>query len=294
IWRRLGERGDAVGDDCAVVEMGGKRVAIATDLAVEGRHFRIGWISHYEAGWRAAAAALSDLAAVAAEPRGVLVSLGVPAEWPDVFVEDVMDGVGAVTEWVGGRVWGGDLIQANPAVIDVTVVGEARSPVMRSGGASGDGVWVTGTLGGPRAALGAWASGLEPEESARERFARPIPRIREASWLMEQGATAMIDVSDGLVGDAGHIAAASGVAVVLESELVPVHPAAEPKDALVGGEEFELLVTLPRSSAQDIGARFEEEFGVRFTRVGAVEAGFGVRVLRGGSPVEVPAGYSHF
>lgn len=290
----MGERVDAVGDDCAIVHLGGPRVAIGTDLAVEGRHFRIGWISHYEAGWRAAVAALSDIAAVAALPRGVLVSLGVPVEWPHVFVEDVADGVADAAESVGARVWGGDLVQSDPAIIDVTVVGEARSPVLRSGAAQGEGVWVTGVLGGPRVALGAWLSGSEPEESARERFARPVARVREAVWLGERGATAMIDVSDGLVGDAGHVAAASGAAIVLESERVPVHPAAGPEDALSGGEEFELLVTLPPAVEEGIAQRFEEEFGLRLTKVGVVEAGSGVTLLRGGSPIEVPAAYSHF
>jgi thiamine-monophosphate kinase len=295
IWRRLGDRARAVGDDCAIVEVGGARLAIGTDLAVEGRHFRVGWLSHYEAGWRAGAAALSDLAAVAAEPNGVLVSLGVPAEWPAAFVDDLMDGVGAVAESVGARVWGGDLIQCDPAVIDVVVIGTVASPVMRSGACVGDGVWVTGSLGGPVAALRAWEAGVEPEKTARARFALPRPRVREARWLREHGATAMIDISDGLVGDAGHMAASSENRVVLQCERVPVHPgAAGPRDALVGGEEYELLVTLPASADARLGEEFEEEFDLPLSRIGGIESGGGVRLLEDGSPVELPAGYSHF
>ncbi|MFC1640361.1 thiamine-monophosphate kinase, partial [Gemmatimonadota bacterium] len=101
IWGALGERGAGGGDDCAIVDVGGERLAISTDMAVEGTHFRTDWLSPREIGWRAGAAALSDLAAVAATPLGVLVSLGVPPDFPDGSVVSLMDGLGAVAEKVG-------------------------------------------------------------------------------------------------------------------------------------------------------------------------------------------------
>ncbi len=294
IWRRLGPRARTSGDDAAVLQLGGERVAISTDLAVEGTHFRPGWLAPREIGWRAAAASLSDLAAMAAGARGVLVSLGVSAEWPPEHVAELMEGVGEVTESVGGTVWGGDLVRSDRLVVDVVAVGSAKAPVRRSDAKPGDALWVTGALGGPAAALAAWLEGAEPERTARERFARPVPRLAEARWLQERGARAMIDVSDGVLADAAHLAAASGVAVVVDADRVPVHPAAEIAAALTGGEEYELLVTLPPQANADVAARFEQAFGLALTRIGRVEPGRGVSLLRGGAPAPLPKGYGHF
>ncbi len=294
IWRRLGEQMGAAGEDCALVTIGSERLAISTDVTIEGTHFRKGWLSAEELGWRATAAALSDLAAVAAEPRGVMASLGVSPEWPEELVSEVMHGVGQAAAAVDAQLWGGDLVRSERLVLDVVVVGRAETPVLRSGAAIGDELWVSGALGGPAAALAVWLAGEEPEETARERFAHPRPRIAEALWLRDEGATAMIDVSDGLIGDAGHLAAASGVKCVLESERVPVHPAASPRGALVGGEEYELLVALPREAGSEPAAAFEDTFGVRLTRVGRVEEGQGVELLENGEPVPPPDGFTQF
>ncbi len=295
IWRRLGERASPAGDDCALVSVGGVPLAISTDVAVEGTHFRPGWLAPAELGWRATAAALSDLAAVAAAPAGVMVSLGVSSEWPEEQVGELMDGVGDAAAAVGAVVWGGDLVRSERLVIDVTVVGRADRPVRRTGAAPEDTLWVTGWLGAPVAALEAWGRGAEPDRDARERFARPVPRVAEAQWLRDRGAKAMIDISDGLVGDAGHLAAASGVGVALESERVPVHPAADaPEGALLGGEEYELLVALPPNTEANVAQAFEEAFALPLTRVGTVDVGSGVQLLEHGAPVEVPAGYRQF
>ncbi len=295
IWRRLGEQVSPAGDDCALVTLGGELLAISTDVTIEGTHFQPGWLSAEEIGWRATAAALSDLAAVAAEPRGVLVSLGASPEWPEATVTEIMQGVGEAASAVEAQVWGGDLVRSERLVVDVVVVGRADAPVLRSGAGPGDGLWITGSLGGPAAALRAWLAGEEPESAARERFARPRPRIAEALWLRDVGAKALIDVSDGLLGDAGHLAAASQVGVAIESERVPVHPgAASPETALVGGEEYELLAALPEGVATEPAQGFEETFGIPLTRIGRVEAGSGVRLLEGGSPVPLPPGYTQF
>ncbi|HEX2092254.1 MAG TPA: thiamine-phosphate kinase [Longimicrobiaceae bacterium] len=272
------------GDDCAVVVGGG--IALSTDMSVEGVHFRRDWLSFREIGFRAAAAALSDLAAMAARPIGVLVSLALPdgdAAGPAV---EVMNGVRAVTEAVGGTVLGGDVTRSpGPLVVDVTVVGEAVRPVLRSGAEPGDEVWVTGELGASALAVGRLLRGETPPPGARERFARPVPRVREALWLRERGVLkAMVDLSDGLVGDAAHLSAASGVAVLLVAELLPVHPevreAVAPDEAVrlavAGGEDYELCFAAAVGAVESHVARFERETGVRLTPVGRIGGGDGV------------------
>ena len=302
VFARLGPRVAAVGDDAALVTIDGAALALSCDLVVEGRHFRRDWLTPGEIGWRACAAALSDLAAVAAEPLGVLAAVGVPEGSEGTFLEEVMEGVGAAAAACGASVWGGDLVRAPQVTMDVMVVGRASHPVRRRGARAGDGVWVTGALGAPAAAVAVWEAGANPGPGLRDRFARPVPRVAEAWWLRDRGATAMLDVSDGLVGDAGHLAAASGVAVEIEVERVPVHEAVttDPavtadeavRYALTGGEEYELLVALPASFAE--AAAFAESFGIALTRVGTVRAGTGVSVMRDGRQIEVGAGFSHF
>jgi thiamine-monophosphate kinase len=224
-----------------------------------------------------------------------------------------MEGIADAATSVGAVVWGGDLVRAEQVTVDVTVVGRAARPIRRSGARPGDGVWVSGRLGAPRAAVEAWERGETPASALRERFAHPLPRVRESAWLRTQGATAMIDVSDGLVGDAGHLAAASGVALVIDAGRVPVHSAvpmvpAVPTDraveaveadrslmmALTGGEEYELLVALPADFDDAAAKSFEDQFDLPLTRVGRVERGAGVTVLRGGKPMPIAGGYSHF
>jgi thiamine-monophosphate kinase len=301
VFRRLGPRIRGAGDDAALVTVDGAHLALSCDLAVEDRHFRLGWLTAEEVGWRAGAAALSDLAAVAAEPLGVLAAVGVPAGRDESFLERLMDGIAAAATSSGAVLWGGDLVRAPHVIVDVTVVGRADEPVRRSGAQPGESLWVTGRLGGPRAAVAAWEAGGEPTPAARERFAHPVPRVREAAWLRDHGATAMIDLSDGLVGDAGHLAAASAVGLVIEAERVPVHAAVTadgPDDALraalEGGEEYELLVTLPAGFEADGAAAFARQFGLPLTRVGMADQGHGVRLLQHGRSVEPGRGFSHF
>lgn len=295
IWRALGDHGAGAGDDCAIVELGSETVALSSDMAVEGIHFRAGWLEPRELGWRAGAAALSDLAAVAAQPRGVLVSLALIPEWPDEFVAELMAGVGDVAASVGALVWGGDVVRGDRLVVDVLVVGTVADPVLRTGAQVGDELWVTGRLGGPARAIAAWEAGIEPERTARERFAHPEPRVAAAMWLRDEGATALIDLSDGLVQDAGQLAAASGVRCVIDVDAVPRHPAVDDGEtALASGEEFELLVALPVDAEPDLARRFGQEHGLELTRIGAVESGAGLELQSGGEPVAPPAGFRHF
>ena len=301
IFATLGAAGRDLGDDCALVRIGGRTLAISIDLSLEGVHFRTDWLSFPEIGWRATAAALSDLAADGATPHGVMVSLGVPGNrqrrtgnaFPAV---EIMSGVGAAVRSVGAKVLGGDLVRSARYLVDVCVLGVARRPVRRSGARPGDGLWVTGRLGGAGLALTALRSGrggrLAP--ALRRRFARPEPRIAAGRWLARRGARAMIDISDGLTGDAGHLAAASSVEIAIELERVPCWPGATPLAAVRSGEEYELLVAMPRSFG-DAGARaFRRATGLSLTRIGACTAGRGLRITDDGRPIPPPSGFDHF
>jgi len=263
------------GDDAAVLRGGW---VVTTDLSVENVHFRRGWLTDGEVGRRAAAVALSDLAAMAATPVAVLVSIAAPSA--DVDVEAVSRGVRERAESVGAAVIGGDLSRSpGPLVIDVVALGRTAWPVQRDGAEPGDDVWVTGSLGASAAAVALWENGEEPPEALRAAFADPRPRIEEACCLVEQEVVdALIDLSDGLAGDAGHLAAASGVTVVLEEDAVPVHPAVLERFgvergrelALYGGEDYELcFVTDPEVVDRSY---FEKKYGLTLTRVGSVRA----------------------
>lgn len=212
------------GDDCAVLEGGW---VVSTDMAVEGVHFRREWISLEEAGFRAAAAALSDVAAMAAEPVGVLLSLALSPASPFVDAQSLQRGVRDACRLEGVQVLGGDLARSpGAAVLNVVALGRSDSPVTRAGTEVGDELWVTGYLGGSAGAVALWSQGRTPPAPLRDAFARPRPRIREGLWLAARAPLhGLIDLSDGLAGDAGHLAAASGVGLVLRGTSVPVNPA---------------------------------------------------------------------
>jgi len=290
---RWGASADGIGDDAALLDaQPGESIAVSTDTSVENVHFRRAWLTPEEIGWRATTAALSDLAAVGARPLGVLTALTVPPSWrPEL--DALSSGIGAAVAAAGTRVIGGDLTSGGELSITVTVIGACTRPLVRAGARAGDDVWVTGHLGGPGLALHAWQSHREPPAAARARFARPEARIAAARWLADHGCTAAIDVSDGLVADARHVAMASGHVLTLHLDDVPCVDGADALAAAVSGEEYELLVTAA-AGAIDAGA-FARASGVALTKIGAVASGTpGVVVLRGGNRVEISAGHDHF
>jgi len=293
-----------VGDDCAVVA--GAGIAISCDMSVEGVHFRRDWLDDREVGFRAAASALSDLAAVAARPIGLLAALALPEHGAQECARALMRGITEAAATVGAAVLGGDVTRTEgPLVIDITVVGEAGEPVLRSGAAAGDEFWVTGLLGGAAVAVSQLLGEESVDPEARVRFAAPEPRTREAVWLRERGVLrSLVDLSDGLAGDAAHIAAASGVAIVLDADAVPIHPAAlratsadhALRLALGGGEDYELCFSAAPGAVAVVAEAFAREFGVPLTRVGRVEAGEGVH-LEGRGVARQPlafGGFQHF
>jgi thiamine-monophosphate kinase len=289
---RWGERARGIGDDATTLDVPpGEQLVVSTDTSLEDVHFRREWLSPEEIGWRATAAALSDLAAMAAKPLGVLVALTLPPPWLDELGA-LAEGIAAAASAAGAPIVGGDLTNGAPLALTLTVLGAAAAPLRRSNAHPGDTIWLTGQLGGPALALAAWSEGRQPTPEARARFARPVPRIREAQWLAAAGATAGIDISDGLGGDAAHLAAASGVRITIEADAVPRISGADVSTAQRSGEEYELLVAA-RTPFDAVA--FQRTFGLSLTRIGAVEQGdAGVDLLIGGERVASPAGYDHF
>ncbi len=284
------------GDDAGVVSRGDGDLVVSTDLSVEGVHFRLDWITAAEAGSRAAAAALSDLAAMGAAPRAILFSLA--GCDPDCITSA---GIAAreLADRLGIPVLGGDISRAPVLTMDMVVIGETSAPLRRSGAEVDQEVWVTGALGGPAAALSSWQGGGQPLPAARLRFVSPAPRLSEMLWL--KGASeisAAIDLSDGLLRDAERLAAASGLGLDLEADLIPVHPAAmegrglgEARGlAMRGGEEYEILFTSPALTAA-IVREFTERFGLELTRVGRTRTGSGVSL---DGVMTDAAGFDHF
>ena len=297
----IGWKGDArvelgPGDDAAVL-IGG--LVVSTDMTVEGVHFSFEWIAPAEAGFRAAAAALSDMAAMGAVPEALLVSLALPAEDP-ALGEELQRGARAAGDRTGAPIVGGDVSRSpGPVVIDVVALGRAAPDVVtRSGARPGHLLWVSGALGGAAAAVAAWSRGMRPEPEARARFVRPPDRTRLGTALAGQGlATSMIDVSDGLLADAWRLARASEAGIRVLEHRVPVDEMAggDLNHALEGGEDYELMFTAHPGAKSGILA-LGRELSVQLTRIGSVGEGAGVLLedAEGRRGVPGRGGFDHF
>jgi thiamine-monophosphate kinase len=290
-----------LGDDCALIPIGGTMLALSIDNSLEGVHFRTDWLDFKEIGFRAAGAALSDLAAEGAMPIGVLVSLGLPNQngSPNDPAVEIMEGVAAMCGNLGTQVLGGDLVRAEKYSVDVCVIGQTERPVRRSGAREGDAVWVTGYLGGAALALEKLRNGERMSKPLRNRYACPEPRIEAGRWLATHGATAMIDISDGLAADAQHLAAASEVGIEINLEHIPRWEGVDAMAAIASGEEFELLLTMPPAFGDSSASAFRAQTGVELSRIGTCLRGAGgrrggVRLLEHNTPVPLPPGFDHF
>lgn len=292
------------GDDAAVICWPtDESVVLSSDAFVEGVHFKRAWLRWEAVGYRATAAALSDLAAMAARPVGVLVSLMVPPETEVSMLTALGEGVGECLRRHETGLLGGDLAHSPGVVaLDVCAVGASRGPKGRGGASAGDEIWLTGTVGGAASAVQAWERSMEPDPRARAAFERPTARIAEAIWLAEHAdLTALIDLSDGLAGDARQIAAASEARLRIDLDTVPLAPPLSEyasRDAalglaLAGGEDYELLLCGSEGSLGTMRAEFERRFGIRLTKVGVVEEGEGV-IWVSESGASVPAGLDGF
>lgn len=265
---RWGHRAVGIGDDAALVQVPrGDALVVSVDTALENRHFRDEWLTPREIGYRAVTAALSDLAAMAAQPLGILLALTLPERW-SAHLPAIADGVADAVTAAGTTILGGNLAASELLGLTTTVLGSAFVPLRRSGLRPGDAVYVTGHLGGPGAAIASWNSGHRLHDAHRQRFARPVARLREARWLADRGANAAIDISDGLAADLQHLAAASG-------------------------EEYELVVGAPAGAPLDT-SEFERTFGIPLTAIGrAVPRESGLVFRRGTERVAKPSGYDH-
>ena len=280
------------GDDAAVVATPGGSVVVSTDLLVHGRHFRLDWSSPYEVGRKAAAQNLADIAAMGAVGTALLVGLAVPSALPLDVADGLVAGLRDEAAATGAGVVGGDVVAADDLVVAVTALGDlqGRSPVTRAGARPGDSVVVAGRLGCAAAGMRLLSAG-ERDHPMAALHRCPAPPYALGVQLARAGATAMIDISDGLVADLGHVAQASGVRIVLDVESLsaafargPVTPA----DVLAGGEDHALAATLPAGTPAPAGC----------LEVGAAQApgdGEGARVVdaRTGAALAV-AGFDHF
>ncbi len=301
------------GDDAAVTVPGGA-TATSVDAIVEGVHFRRDEIELETIGRKALVTALSDLAAMGAEAGEAYVVLGAPADLAEDDLLALLDGMLELAEATGTTIAGGDLTRAPTLTLAVTVVGHAARPdafVSRAGAEPGDLVVLSGEIGG--AAAGrlllddpglATAVPATTAEELRVRQLDPSPRLRSGRALAEAGARAMIDLSDGLAGDAAHLADASGIAIRIDAGSLPLADgvaevaAAAGLDplhlAVAGGEDYELLAILPPGGLDDATAHMDAAGEANLTAIGAVGEGDGVEIrLPGGGRLEA-AGYDHF
>lgn len=291
--RRFGALAAGIGDDAALIHVPrDNMVAISTDTSIENVHFRREWLTLGEIGYRATTAALSDLAATGATGVGILVGLVTPIESRS-DMDALGDGIARAAIAAGVRIFGGDTSRGTVLSLAITVFGYTREALRRDAARADHHVYVTGTFGGPAAAVRALGAGTSVPPEWRERFACPHARIREARWLAGRGARAAIDISDGLLADAAHIAAASNVRITIDLDKLPLIAGVDPIHAAQGGEEYELLIT----SAIPIDCdAFRSRFAIPLTEIGTVSDGEpGVEVLLHGTSLDVdPAGYDHF
>lgn len=287
-----GPRATGVGDDAATLAVPtGSQLIVSTDAAVEGVHFRREWMTATEIGARAATAALSDLAAMAAAPLGVLLSLVVPERWQGDLLA-LARGVGLTASAAGCPIVGGNLTRGSDLSLTITVLGHATHPLRRAGARAGDRVYVTGRLGGPGGALRALLASATPVPADLARFVAPRARLREASWLAAAGARAAIDISDGLLADATHLARASNVTLALDLERVPRVEGSTSAQAATSGEEYELLIAMPADVVVDV-RQFVHSFGLPLTVIGSVQQAVAEAVLFDDRDGAIARGHDH-
>jgi thiamine-monophosphate kinase len=263
------------GDDAAVVRPGSGELVLTTDAMVEGVHFRRQLTTPRDLGFKAIAVNVSDVAAMGASPRFALCALTLPDTIDAAWVVELAGGMRECCDEFALSLVGGNLSRGSELSIVVTVTGEvARGrAVRRSGARPGDRVVVTGSLGGAAAGLrlASQRSWSEDERDALRRSMRPEPRVGEGATLAAHGVTSMMDVSDGLAIDLSRLCRASGTGARVEVAYIPVHPAATPAEALGGGEDYELLATLPDDAAVDTaGKELREGYGVSLSDIGVI------------------------
>jgi thiamine-monophosphate kinase len=279
------------GDDAAVVAAPDRRTVASTDVLVEGRHFRRDWSSAGDVGHRAAAANLADIAAMGARPTALLVALCVPADLETSWAEELATGLSDEAALVGASIVGGDLSSSPTLTIAVTALGdlEGRAPVVRSGAQPGDVVAMAGRTGYAAAGYTVLSRGFRTPKVLVEAYRRPAVPYQAGPQAGELGATSLIDVSDGLLQDLGHVATASVVGIDIRRDAFDVPD--QMRDALgvdpyewllAGGDDHALAATFPP------GVSLPPEWRI----IGSVHEGTGVTVDR--KPWQGGMGWDHF
>lgn len=285
------------GDDAAVVTAPDRRVVATTDALVEGRHFRRDWSTAYDVGRKAAAQNLADIAAMGAVPTAVLLALVVPADLPVTWPLELMDGIRDECQVAGAAVVGGDVVRGDTIMVSITALGDLRNrePVTRSGARPGDIVAVTGWLGWSAAGLAVLARGFRSPRAFVEAHRRPEPPYHAGPAASELGATAMTDVSDGLVADLGHIAAASGVTIDLTSADVDVPAQMADIGQAVGVDPLHWVLTGGEDHALVAAFPPDTKLPARWRVIGrVVKATTSPQVTVDGAPWESAGGWDHF
>lgn len=304
-----------VGDDAAVLDTGGDELIVATcDTQVEDTHFRLRHTNPHDIGRRALAVNLSDIAAMGARPRFALISLLLPPTLDVAILDGIYAGLRAEGAQYNVALVGGNIARnAERLIIDITLLGTAmRDRLLRRDSAKpGEVVMVTGSLGSAAAGLLV----LEDEQLAAEiapeslvgvlaAYRTPTPRVAAGQWLAQRGVTTGIDISDGLAADISHICHVSGVGVNIEAESLPIRPEVamiatragrQPQDlALFGGEDYELLFTVPADSADVLAQELFAATGVEATAIGTMSEGTTLTLSHQGKPSPLrPTGWDH-
>lgn len=269
------------GDDAALVSLRAAEAIVTTDALVEGQDFDLSYCSGFDVGWKSLAVNVSDVAAMAGTPTHAVVTLALPPSTPVALVDEIGRGLAAAARKWSVAVVGGDLSAAPAIVLGVTLIGApVGRAVTRSGARPGDHICMTGSIGGSWGGLTLLRSGRGDEApDLVERHLRPTARVDEGRRLADAGATAMIDVSDGFAVDLTRLMRASGTGCVVDPAAVPLDPGlaalGQPdvlKGAILGGEDFELLATMPREAAvPDDVTVVGEVTGGRSLRFGAAD-----------------------
>lgn len=300
------------GDDAAVIvpERGALQV-LTTDAIVEGVHFDRRFSSLADIGYKALAVNVSDIAAMGARPEFALLSLILPDGFTLPDLDALLDGLLEMAAASRTTLAGGNISRSpGPLIVDMTVTGSVRPRriLTRSGGRPGDAIYVTGSIGGAAAGLDflrVRGSDVPDLSELVKRHQRPEPRMRIGMLLgRNRAATACMDLSDGLADAVRQIAEASGSGAAVDASALPIDPATaawfdstgrDPViSAVTGGDDYELLFTAPRKFRGRLHTVQSESRGVPLTRIGELTEGRDIRLIRNGSPVPMPAGFTHF
>ena len=304
-----------IGDDCAVFgPYSGRVLLFTTDMLVEDIHFLMDKITPYQLGWKAIAVNLSDIAAMGGRPLFILLSLGIPVEMNVELIQDIYKGMKDICEHYRVNILGGDTVASpDKLIINISLIGDAKEKevIYRSGARPGDKIYLTGNVGDSAAGLKILKTEISPPNSIGSHFIKvhnePKPLIETGRIIATSGlASAMIDLSDGLLSDLGHICKESGVGAMLFRSKIPLSSELKllaslanfnPLDiALSGGEDYLLLVTVPEEKIQDLELLFKDKKPSPLYLIGEIREKEGIGMVNDDGSIEeiVLRGFNHF